>query len=48
MTLLIEAAAGGVGSVAVQLVAARGVQVIGTASVQNHDFLRGLRAVPTT
>jgi NADPH:quinone reductase-like Zn-dependent oxidoreductase len=47
-TLLVEGAAGGVGTVAVQLAAARGAHVIGTASERNHWFLRGLGATPTT
>jgi NADPH:quinone reductase-like Zn-dependent oxidoreductase len=33
---------------AVQLAAARGARVIGTASERNHDYLRGLGAEPTT
>lgn len=45
-TVLIHAAAGGVGSFAVQLAAARGATVIGTASPGNHDYLRTLGAVP--
>jgi enoyl reductase len=45
-TVLIHAAAGGVGTVAVQLAAARGARVIGTASPANHDYLRELGAVP--
>ncbi|MDP9824871.1 NADP-dependent oxidoreductase [Kineosporia succinea] len=45
-TLLIEGAAGGVGSVATQFAVARGVTVIGTASPGNHDFLRELGALP--
>jgi enoyl reductase len=45
-TLLIHAAAGGVGSFAVQLARARGATVIGTASERNHDYLRSLGAVP--
>jgi NADPH:quinone reductase-like Zn-dependent oxidoreductase len=45
-TVLIHAAAGGVGSLAVQIAAARGARVIGTASEANHDFLRGLGAEP--
>ncbi|RJL22739.1 NADP-dependent oxidoreductase [Bailinhaonella thermotolerans] len=44
--LLVHAAAGGVGAFAVQLARALGARVIGTASVQNHDFLRGLGADP--
>lgn len=47
-TLLIEGAAGGVGSAAVQIAVARGVTVIGTASEANHDFLRSLGAIPIT
>ncbi len=45
-TLLVHGAAGGVGSLAVQLGAARGATVLGTASQKNFDFLRGLGAVP--
>lgn len=45
-TLLIHGAAGGVGTVAVQLAVARGAAVIGTASEANHDHLRGLGATP--
>ncbi|MEV6302768.1 NADP-dependent oxidoreductase [Actinoplanes sp. NPDC051861] len=45
-TLLIHGAAGGVGGLAVQLAAARGVTVIGTASRANHDYLRELGAIP--
>jgi NADPH:quinone reductase-like Zn-dependent oxidoreductase len=45
-TVLIHAAAGGVGLMAVQLAAARGTRVIGTASERNHDLLRSLGAVP--
>ncbi|WP_433719582.1 NADP-dependent oxidoreductase [Actinoplanes sp. CA-051413] len=48
LTLLVEGAAGGVGSVAVQLAVARGATVIGTASARNHDFIAGLGAAPTT
>lgn len=47
-TLLINAAAGGVGLMAVQIAVARGVRVIGTAREANHDFLRGLGAIPVT
>lgn len=47
-TLLVQGAAGGVGTVAVQLAAAWGAAVIGTASEHNHDFLRSLGAIPTT
>lgn len=45
-TVLIHAAAGGVGSMAVQIAKAQGANVIGTASARNHDFLRGLGAIP--
>ncbi|PYC63354.1 NADPH:quinone reductase [Micromonospora arborensis] len=48
MTLLVDGAAGGVGSVAIQLAAARGLRVIGTARPENHDFLRQLGATPVT
>lgn len=46
-TLLIEGAAGGVGTIAIQLATARGAMVIGTASARNHEFLTSLGAVPT-
>ncbi|MGW1610638.1 NADP-dependent oxidoreductase [Streptomyces sp. NPDC002285] len=42
--VLIHAAAGGVGHVAVQIAKARGAYVIGTASAGKHEFLRGLGA----
>ena len=45
-TVLVHAAAGGVGSVAVQLARHLGARVIGTASEGNHDFLRGLGCEP--
>jgi NADPH:quinone reductase-like Zn-dependent oxidoreductase len=47
-TLLIEGAAGAVGSTAAQFARAAGVTVIGTASEPNHDFLRSLGVLPTT
>ena len=47
-TVLVQGAAGAVGTVAVQLAAARGATVIGTASAHNHDFLRTLGAEPVT
>jgi NADPH:quinone reductase-like Zn-dependent oxidoreductase len=47
-TVLVQGAAGGTGSVAVQLAVARGATVIGTASEVNHEFLRSLGAEPTT
>ncbi|WP_414580807.1 NADP-dependent oxidoreductase [Scytonema sp. PCC 10023] len=40
--VLIHAASGGVGSLAVQLAKAKGAYVIGTASARNADFLREL------
>lgn len=40
--VLIHAAAGGVGSIAVQLAKAKGAYVIGTASARNADFLTEL------
>jgi NADPH:quinone reductase-like Zn-dependent oxidoreductase len=40
--VLIHAAAGGVGHLAVQIAKARGAQVIGTARATKHDFLREL------
>jgi NADPH:quinone reductase-like Zn-dependent oxidoreductase len=47
-TVLINGAAGGVGTAAVQFARARSAHVIGTASEANHDFLRTLGAEPTT
>ncbi len=42
--VLIHAAAGGVGHLAVQIAKARGAHVIGTASARNHDLVRSLGA----
>ncbi|MFD3501321.1 NADP-dependent oxidoreductase [Streptomyces sp. NPDC058678] len=42
--VLVHAAAGGVGHVAVQIAKARGAYVIGTASAGKHDFLREIGA----
>ncbi|MFF0163597.1 NADP-dependent oxidoreductase [Streptomyces sp. NPDC005263] len=47
-TVLVHAAAGGVGMCAVQIAAALGARVIGTASERNHDFVRSLGAEPVT
>ncbi|MGI5221864.1 NADP-dependent oxidoreductase [Nocardia sp. CA-290969] len=47
-TVLIHAAAGGVGSLGVQIAKARGARVLGTASPDNHDYLRELGAEPVT
>ena len=45
-TVLVHAAAGGVGAFAVQLAASLGARVIGTASERNHEHLRELGAEP--
>jgi NADPH:quinone reductase-like Zn-dependent oxidoreductase len=45
-TVLVHAAAGGVGSIAVQLGTHLGARMIGTASESNHDFVRGLGGEP--
>jgi NADPH:quinone reductase-like Zn-dependent oxidoreductase/predicted SnoaL-like aldol condensation-catalyzing enzyme len=42
--VLIHAAAGGVGHLAVQIAKSRGAYVIGTASAAKHDFLKSLGA----
>jgi NADPH2:quinone reductase len=47
-TVLVHAAAGGVGAFAVQIAKALGARVIGTASEGNHEFLRSLGAEPVT
>lgn len=47
-TIVVNGAAGGVGTAAVQLAKARGANVIGTASEGNHEFLLSLGAEPTT
>jgi NADPH:quinone reductase-like Zn-dependent oxidoreductase len=47
-TVLVHAAAGGVGAFAVQLLKAQGAHVVGTASEANHEFLRELGAEPVT
>ncbi|MER6537608.1 NADP-dependent oxidoreductase [Streptomyces sp. 900105755] len=47
-TVLVHAAAGGVGSLAVQIAAHLGARVIGTASERNHDFVRGLGGEPVS
>lgn len=47
-TLLIHAAAGGVGTFAVQLAVARGARVIGTASERNLEYLRSIGAEPVS
>lgn len=45
-TVLVHAAAGGVGSLAVQLAGYAGARVIGTSSPANHAYLRELGAEP--
>jgi NADPH:quinone reductase-like Zn-dependent oxidoreductase len=47
-TVLINGAAGGVGTAAVQIAVVRDARVIGTASPRNHEYLRSLGAEPTT
>ncbi len=47
-TVLIHGAAGGVGTIAVQLARLRGARVIGTAREGSHDYLRSLGAIPVT
>jgi NADPH:quinone reductase-like Zn-dependent oxidoreductase len=47
-TVLVHAAAGGVGSLAVQIAVHLGARVIGTASERNHGYLRSLGAEPVT
>ncbi|GGY00173.1 NADP-dependent oxidoreductase [Streptomyces hiroshimensis] len=47
-TVLIHAASGGVGGMAVQIARHFGARVIGTASERNHDYLRSLGAEPVT
>jgi len=45
-TVAVSAAAGGVGSVTVQLLRLRGANVIGIASERNHDWLRSKGVTP--
>ncbi|MEU7988931.1 NADP-dependent oxidoreductase [Streptosporangium canum] len=45
-TVLVHAAAGSVGTAAVQLARLWGATVIGTAREENHDYLRSLGAIP--
>ncbi|MDY0944808.1 NADP-dependent oxidoreductase [Frigoribacterium sp. CFBP9039] len=45
-TIAVSAAAGGVGVLVSQLAVLGGLTVIGTASEQNHDFLRSLGVIP--
>jgi NADPH:quinone reductase-like Zn-dependent oxidoreductase len=45
-TVIVHGAAGGMGSMTVQLARLRGARVIGTASAGNHEFLRSLGVEP--
>ena len=45
-TVVVNGAAGAVGSAAVQLLVRAGARVVGTASPANYDYLRALGAVP--
>lgn len=45
-TVLVHGAAGGVGALGVQIARSLGARVIGTASPANHDWVRGLGALP--
>lgn len=47
-TVLVHGAAGGVGSIGVQIAVSLGARVIGTASEKNHDRLRALGVEPVT
>ena len=47
-TVLINGAAGGVGTAATQIARSRDARVIGTASPNHHDYLRSLGAEPTS
>ncbi|HEX3737637.1 MAG TPA: NADP-dependent oxidoreductase [Solirubrobacterales bacterium] len=45
-TVVVSAAAGGVGTIAVQLLQVKGAEVIGLASEPHHDWLRGKGVAP--
>jgi len=47
-TVLVSAAAGGVGVIAAQLALRTGATVVGTASAGHHDFLRELGVIPVS
>jgi enoyl reductase len=47
-TVLVSAAAGGVGGVAAQVARRSGATVIGTASENNHGYLRSLGVIPVS
>ncbi len=45
-TVVVSAAAGGVGSIAVQLLQVRGARAVGIASARHHDWLRSVGVTP--
>jgi NADPH:quinone reductase-like Zn-dependent oxidoreductase len=47
-SLLVSGASGGVGTAVVQIAVGRGIEVVGTASEANQDYLKSLGAVPVT
>ena len=47
-TVVVSAAAGGVGSIAVQLLRVKNAAVVGLASESNHDWLSSVGVVPVT
>jgi NADPH:quinone reductase-like Zn-dependent oxidoreductase len=47
-TVVVAAAAGGVGSITVQLAILAGATVIGLASERNHDWLKGFGVIPVS
>jgi NADPH:quinone reductase-like Zn-dependent oxidoreductase len=47
-TVVVAGAAGGVGSLAVQLAKRAGAKVIGLASERNHEWLKGYGVIPVT
>jgi NADPH:quinone reductase-like Zn-dependent oxidoreductase len=47
-TVVVSGAAGGVGSIAVQLARLAGATVVGLASQANHDWLTGLGVIPVS
>lgn len=47
-TVVVHGAAGGVGSMFTQLALLRGARVVGTAAPNNHEYLRGLGALPVS
>jgi NADPH:quinone reductase-like Zn-dependent oxidoreductase len=47
-TVVVSAAAGGVGTITVQLLKLKGANVVGLASEDHHDWLRGKGVIPVT